>query len=166
MSKIVVQKYTEKTTKNGKTKYECLGTIDGEFEKFDMWNAPKLKEEFEAQVKDDPQWGKTVLTGGGGSAGVGRSYGKSPEEQMMIVRQNALTNAVNRAIALAANMTPEEAQKALKPTNICMAAYHFARYTSGEWNPSASKIEQREEIEEARQDKILEDEVPYNEPPF
>lgn len=140
MAKVIAQKADETQTNTGKTKYKCIGTIDGQLETFDMWDSPELGVEFEGFVKDDPKWGKSVSTKQGG--GGGRSFGKSPEEQATIARQNALTNAVNRAIAISGFMgTDEERKEALRPTNICMAAYHFSRFTLGEWNPMADKIE-------------------------
>lgn len=140
MSNIVVTKVTPKPLPSGKTKYSCIGTIDGEIETFDMWNSPTIGEEFEANVKDDPKWGKTVFTGQPGGQG-GRSFGRSPETDRQIIRQNALTNAVNYVIGKSQHMTPEEAKKFISGKEVIQVATYFARFSLGEITVVSEKQE-------------------------
>lgn len=130
MSKIVVLKANIKTTNTGKTKYECIGTIDGQIDKFDMWNNPELDKEFEATVKDDPKWGKTVSVGTGSSPFRGGAR-QDPETQKQIIRQNGLTNAVAFCIARASHMPPDKALAYLSGGNVIMVATTFAKFSEG-----------------------------------
>lgn len=132
MAKILVQKFTPKQTNNGKTKYACIGTIDGEIDQFDMWNQPELNKEFDGNVKDDPKWGKTVLTGQGGGGGARTGYANDPETRMEIIRQNALTNAVNYVLTKASFMTKEAALKYINGKEIIQVATYFAKFSKGE----------------------------------
>ncbi len=99
MSKILVQKTTPKQLSSGKTIYKCIGTIDGEVDQFDMWLAPKIDEEFEGTIKES-QYGKSVFVGNSGASGKGSSGPRNELTQRQIMRQNGLTNATNRGIAL------------------------------------------------------------------
>ena len=133
MPKINVQKFSEKQTNSGKTKYQCLGTIDGELDSFDMFTKPTLNTEFDGDVKDDPKWGKTVfISGAGGSRGGGASRFNDPETRGEIIRQNALTNAVAFCAAKAGFMSPDEGLKYLTGKQIVTVATYFAKYSKGE----------------------------------
>lgn len=110
--------------------------------------APQAGEELNGTIEADNRGGMKFKKESGYGAGGGRSYGKPLEERWEMARENALTNAVNRAIALSQNMSAEEAKEALKPSNIVMAAYHFARFSMGEWNPIADKVAEKKHVEE------------------
>lgn len=125
--------------------------------------APEPGSELNGSIEPDGRGGnkfKKESSFGGG----GRSYGKSPEEQAIIARQNALTNAVNRAIELSRQLhlsdKDEEAKEALKPTNICMAAHHFARFTLGEWDPAVKQDGQEAPKAESAKPKKSFDKMP------
>jgi len=79
---------------------------------------------------EDTQYGKRFkkdfARGGEGS------YKNNPETRNEIIRQNALTNAVNFCTSKAALMDKKEAEKYLTGKHVIQVATYFARYSKGE----------------------------------
>lgn len=140
MPKILVNKATPTTLQSGKTKYVCIGSIDGEPESFDMWINPMVGQEFEGTVRPDPsgRFNPTVNPGAAPAGGGFKPGFKSdPETQKAIIRQNSLTNAVNYCIAKAQLMvqtdpdTAKEAFEELSGKHVIAVATYFAKYSEG-----------------------------------
>jgi len=91
---------------------------------FDVIGEVKEGESLEGEVIDDPKWGKQFKRAGF----VGGKFGSKndPEINRMIIRQNALTNAVNYAIAKYAK-TPDK----MSGKEIIQCATYFAKYSEG-----------------------------------
>lgn len=143
MAKVLVSEYERKQTKSGKTKYQCMGTVDGKITKFDMWDEPQLETEFEGWVKEDPQWGKTVsLPRSQGAPQAQTTSRKGGWDDKVSARQTALNNAVQRQIALftaysqLAKGSPDALdalkENMLSPKHIIEVATAFAKYVTGE----------------------------------
>lgn len=80
----------------------------------------------------------------------GKSYGKSPEEQDAIIRQNALTNSVAYSIGFANLLmqgTPTQKKRALEVLDgksVLKTASFFAKFSKGEVNFNDLDISDKE----------------------
>lgn len=128
--------------------------------------APTIGSTIEGEV-EQTQFGPRFKKAQQGFGGPGGGRFNDPETRKEIIRQNALTNAVNRAVEIAriyqAESDREAALAALKPTSICKAAYHFARFTMGEWNPmdAEDKAEEAEKVFGQPTQDVNNDEIPF-----
>lgn len=141
MARFVVHKVTGggKTYK-GTEFWDCIGTIDGEFDNFKVWDQPQVGVEFEAELKDNGKHGKSASTKGSGSGGGGRRFERDPEIGNQIMRQNALGNS-RELMQSIAEMTFKahgenidalgKAKEAIKPVNIIKVSEIMFQYTSG-----------------------------------
>jgi len=115
-----------------------------------------IEKESGGKVYNNIKGNVTVLgKGGGGSASSGssapKSYGESPERNMSIIRQNALTNATafynaNLKADPSQNVDIEDAI-----ATIITVAEAFAQFSSGEYAEKKRKLEQAEQADAEQQ---------------
>ena len=80
----------------------------------------------------EPSSGGTS-SGGAGSGFAGKSFGKDPEIQAAIIRQNGLTNATNLVVAmLEKGMFPSKVTADILVIETTRIAAEFAKFSSGE----------------------------------
>lgn len=120
--------------------YSLLGKLDGEIENVQITTSkakakiPFLGEKIECEVsKDDPKYGKTIKRTSTGFVGGFKGHPEDPEKQKMIVRQNALGNAVQFLIATV--NTGAKAKEELTTENVLLIATKFAAFSMGELQP-------------------------------
>lgn len=146
MSKLEIQSAKLKkefTTANGTMySYTLIGLLDGEMDSVEMnfkspANAPLKGDVLEVTV-EDTQWGKkakkvqqNMFKGGF------QPRSEDPEKQAMIVRQNALTNAVSFLSTLA---TLEKDPKVLTTDSVLLIATKFAKFSQGEITLEAKAV--------------------------
>ena len=143
MSKLQVQSCKFKkefSTAGGLTlrSYVVMGLLDGELDSVEMnaksdLTAPKVGETIEVTV-EETQWGKKAKkvpqnTFPGASRG---GHTDDPAKQAMIVRQNALSNAV---AFLSAQATVEKKTDDLTIESVLLVAAKFAAFSMGEEKP-------------------------------
>ena len=108
-----------------------------------------IEKESGGKVYNNIKGSVTVISKGGGasapSAGgsAPRSFGESPERNMSIIRQNALTNATAFYNAnLKDNTNPTDIDEAI--ATISTVAGAFSQFSSGEYAEKKRKLEQEE----------------------
>ncbi len=123
--------------------YRVSGTLDGKPDVVDMsfkdhLNAPKPDDILDVTI-EETQWGKKAKkVNVGGFSPLAKPRQDDPEKQAMIVRQNALGNAVQFFIAKA---TLEKKPELLETDNILLVATKFAAFSLGELKPTVKKLE-------------------------
>ena len=99
--------------------------------------APKLGDMLNGMITEDPKWGKKFKKeGSGGGFGGGKN---DPQTRKEIIRQNALTNAVNFVLGKAKIMAKEdkkvngiaEAIKYMSGKQVIEVADYFRRFAEG-----------------------------------
>lgn len=130
MSQLKVQKADIKKTFDWGNVYTVIGELDGELETIEYASkkAPEVGETIEGTV-ETTQWGKKFKKASTGGGFRGGSAPRDPEVQRMIVRQNALSNAVQFLIA---KSTLEKKPDELTTDNVILIATKFAGFSLGE----------------------------------
>jgi len=112
--------------------------------------APKIGDKIFGHF-EDTQYGKRFKK----ASQAGGGYKSNPETQLQIMRQNALTNAVNYCIGKAGFMEKKEGLKFLTGKEIIEVAFYFSQFSEGkidfnhkepETKEQEPKTEEEEEI--------------------
>lgn len=114
---------------------------------------PKTGDVLEGTI-EDTQYGKKFKKA---LAPFGGSQKSDPATQKAIIRQNALTNAVNYVTAKAQLMKPEEGMKYMSGKGVVQVATYFAKYSMGE----ITVVTENEPPKEETQDEINLDDLPF-----
>lgn len=136
MSTLKVQKVDHKKSFDWGNVYAVIGELDGELETVEIGakeaNAPKVGDILEGTVEDGPygkKFKKDRPLGFAGRSGGFAPRPEDPEKQKMIVRQNALGNAVTFQAELAKLKKDGDL---FTTDNVIMVAQKFARFSLGE----------------------------------
>jgi len=112
--------------------YKYTVQLEGESDAVELSQKPTTPEPKTGDILEgiieETQYGKKfkkIETSSGNSK-------SDPATQKAIIRQNALTNAVNYVIAKAQLMKPEEGMKYMSGKEVVQVATYFAKYSMGE----------------------------------
>jgi hypothetical protein len=159
MPQLEVQSVKAKPSYEGKFgvmyPFHIGGLLDGQTDVVEMSfkkpeNAPKPGDTIEVEITANNEYGKkakkvqsfTASGDGGGSAT--RSYGKSPEEQASIGRQNALSNATTLQVERARMVGKPELLTTDKVVEVATA---LAAFNNGQVKPEPTPEKNDKDIE-------------------
>jgi hypothetical protein len=145
MSTLKIQKVDIKKTFDWGKVYTIIGEVDGVLEtvEYASKEAPNVGETITGTIEDSPYppGKKFKKERAGFTPGGGGFRKEDPEKQAMIVRQNALGNAVQHSIAQAqifmAEKKFDEAHQALEGKTVLVKADTFAKFSLGELKATA-----------------------------